>query len=206
MLPPTHTHTLPTRHSTGVSCPWTNPHERSQGEQTTLFTRYVGNAMNDAVLVGTDGDQAQPSLEREEENISKHEGPMAVGQNSTVVPSTMSDAISRDKGTLAHRCCPALLRQASRLAKTHCAIHTADGWIPKSTLYFNGERALAYSYKIYRLGHEEVPAWYPRHSDSSGRVLLQDMQDCDLQEDTKAGCFSNMAILQTTTWQPCWSA
>lgn len=52
--------------------------------------------MDDVVLVGTDGQQAELSLEREV-NISTHYGCTAVGQNSTVVPSVMSESIYRNK-------------------------------------------------------------------------------------------------------------
>lgn len=37
----------------------------SQEEQSKFVTWYVGNTMNDVVLVGSDGEQAELSLERE---------------------------------------------------------------------------------------------------------------------------------------------
>lgn len=88
-----------------------------------------------------------------ENDISKHYGPMVVGQNSTVEPSVRSDAIYRNKQTLAHGCHPAILRGANQLAEIHHAIHINDGWIPN--LHYTPMRKylLFIHIKIYR-GHE----------------------------------------------------
>lgn len=88
-----------------------------------------------------------------ENDVSKHYGPMVVGQNSTVEPSVMSDAIYRNKPMLAHGCHPAILRGANQLAEIHHAIHINNDWIPKSTLHSNEEVSLFIHIKIYR-GHE----------------------------------------------------
>lgn len=82
-----------------------------------------------------------------ENDISKHYRPVVVGQNSTVEPSVMSDAIYRNKQTLAHGYQPAILRRATQLAKTCHAIHIKDGWTP-NLHYTPTRKTLVYSHKI----------------------------------------------------------